>query len=203
MKVKKPYFSVYQAPATAAASSFSPGCTSAVTSTVSCTSRSRYAVHPGARTSSETGVPFTCGSATPSAVHSSSARATSSPRTKRVRVWKGCAAREGDASPTGSAIHSPSARNPAVTAIAGLQAVDAPAVERTRTETSRRSPAVSGENGQATSTLSAVSRVTVSMPSLTSAERCRQPSGASETCHVRRGVAVATTSESSRSSARR
>ena len=201
--MKKPYFSVYQAPATLAASSLSPGWTRCVMSTVSWTRRSRYEVHPGERTSSETGVPFTRGSAAPRAVQNNSTRATSTPRVNLVRASNGCASRAGVASPIGSATHSPSARNPAATVRGALHAVRSPEVEVTRTDTSRRSPAASGANGHATRTLSAPSRTTVSRPSVSSASRWIQPSAVSPTTHDRRGVAVATTAESSLSSARR
>ncbi|MGC0369653.1 hypothetical protein RKD05_001905 [Microbacterium sp. SLBN-111] len=169
MKVKKPNFSVYQAPAIVAPRTFSPALTRVVTSTVSCTSRSRYDVHPGDSTSSLTGVPLISGSATPSAVQNSTALRTGRSRWNVVRTRAGCAGAEASARPIGSATHSPSPRNPATTGRGALHGLVPPSVPVTRTRTSRRSPGASGRNGQSTRTEASPSTATVSMPSVSSA----------------------------------
>ena len=119
-----------------------------------------------------------------------------------VRSSTGCASRAGFGRPIGWATHSPSARKPASTRSGSLCEVSAPDAARTRTVTSRRSPGASGANGQATSTLPRPSMVTVSRPSLSSAEACSQPASDDSTVQLSRGVGVATNAVSSRSSAR-
>src|SRR5699024_12578351 len=103
----------------------------------------------------------------------------------------------GSPTPTNSADHSPSAKNPLRKHSGLLHSVVTPSAPVTHTSRLCRSCGPSGENGQETKTDSPLSKVTVSVPSKRiEALTWRQSISSVSTFQLRRGVVESTTAPS-------
>src|SRR5699024_4939068 len=120
-----------------------------------------------------------------------------------VRAKPGHAGPDGSATPTNSADHSSSPKNPLRTTSGSLHGDVTPSVPVTHTSMLCRECGLSGANGQSTNTDSLESSVAVCSPfNRTSAPDCRQSGTSVATCQLSRGCGESASGTSLRRSIR-